>query len=55
MDRVSVISTGRAVPNSTNTCSLEYFVCDLEISELLKLLLGLQPTADKIRQSTCGL
>lgn len=42
IDKVSVTNTGSAMPNSTNSCSLEYFANDFVMTELLKLLLGLQ-------------
>jgi len=41
IDKVSVTSTGTAMPNSTNSCSLEYWANDFETTELLKLMLGL--------------
>jgi len=40
-DKVSVTNTGSAIPNSINSCSLEYFANDLVMTELLKLVLGL--------------
>jgi len=39
-DKISVTRTGTAMPNSTNSCSLEYFASDFETNELLKLMLG---------------
>ena len=39
------------MPNSTNSCSLEY-LADFEITELLKLLLGLQLICTLISPNT---
>ena len=54
IDKVSVTNTGSAIPNSTSSCSLVYFANDFVMTELLKLMLGLQLRQPTKNTSVCN-